>query len=627
MPRIVNIAAYRFAALGDLLPLKRELARLCHDACLKGTILLSAEGINLFVAGERAGIDRLLSRIRTVDGLAEIEVKESFSDEQPFNRMLVKIKKEIIAFGIDGIDPRHYTSRRVSAEQLKQWLDQGRPITLLDTRNDFEVASGTFEGAIAVGVDDFRDFPDAVNRLPDELKRQPVVTFCTGGIRCEKAAPYLERAGFLDVYQLDGGILKYFERVGGAHYHGDCFVFDKRVALDPSLKPSGVVQCFVCQAVLTAAEAALPTFVEGVSCPRCWRSPDESMAQLIARRHESIRAATTPLPGGVPYDNVRPISVPLKLDGYEVLDFFDAMHTHLSRDEWREACMNNLILCRGEIVRPGRIVRAGDRLLHTMPATREPDVNADIRIVHEDDAIVVIDKPAPLPMHPCGRFNRNTLSHILEQVFRPLHLRPVHRLDADTSGLVLFAKTREIARELQVQFQSGSVRKRYLATVKGSPASDLFECDTPLSDELHRHGTGAVVPDDGGGCHDLYSNPGSQTTTETQPGRETSGPFESVPRLGVPSRGTQACLTRFRVIERHTDGTTTLEAEPITGRTHQIRIHLASLGLPIVGETFYDGESDAETFARLPTDPPLHLRAATLEFDHPATGARLRFSV
>jgi UPF0176 protein len=158
------------------------------------------------------------------------------SRSRPFRRMRVKIKREIIAFGVAGIAPGCYTSPRLSARELKQWLDEGRPVTLLDTRNNFEVQTGSFRNALPIGIDDFRDFPAAVYQLPDELKQQPVVTFCTGGIRCEKAAPYLERAGFENVYQLDGGILKYFEECGAAHFEGKCFVFDERVALDASLQ-------------------------------------------------------------------------------------------------------------------------------------------------------------------------------------------------------------------------------------------------------------------------------------------------------------------------------------------------------------------------------------------------------
>jgi UPF0176 protein len=182
----------------------------------------------------------------------------------------VKIKREIIAFGVQGIAPGRYTSPRVSARQLKQWLDEGKPITLLDTRNNFEVQTGSFDSAVAIGVEDFRDFPKAVSRLPASLKDRPVVSFCTGGIRCEKAAPYLEREGFSQVYQLEGGILKYFQDCGGAHFHGDCFVFDKRVALNPELNPSGLAQCFVCQAILSVEEQASPNYAEGKSCPRCF---------------------------------------------------------------------------------------------------------------------------------------------------------------------------------------------------------------------------------------------------------------------------------------------------------------------------------------------------------------------
>ncbi len=274
-PSIVNVAAYRFAELTDLHDLRRELLDLCHRRDLRGTILLSTEGINCFLAGERENVDALLARLRQIPGLECLEAKESFSSHKPFNRMLVKIKREIIAFGVPGIDPRKHTSRRVSADQLKRWLDEGKPVTLLDTRNQFEVEVGTFHNALAIGVDDFRDFPTAVANLPAELKERPVVTFCTGGIRCEKAAPLLEREGFREVYQLDGGILKYFEACGGSHYQGHCFVFDQRVALDPALRESGLKQCFVCQAVLTESDQQSPAYVVGISCPQCVESKDE----------------------------------------------------------------------------------------------------------------------------------------------------------------------------------------------------------------------------------------------------------------------------------------------------------------------------------------------------------------
>ncbi|MDB5338026.1 MAG: protein yceA [Planctomycetaceae bacterium] len=240
MQPIVNIAAYRFVELNNLAELRTELLELCLLAELRGTILLSPEGINVFVAGVRASMDRLLARLRQIPGLAELAVKESLSHERPFKRMRVKIKREIIVFGVDGIAPQRYTSRRLSPQELKRWLDEGRPVTLLDTRNNFEFETGTFQNAVAIGIDDFRDFPTAVSRLPDELKQQPIVTFCTGGIRCEKATPYLEREGFQNVYQLDGGILKYFEECGGAHYNGHCFVFDERVALDPALQAAHI---------------------------------------------------------------------------------------------------------------------------------------------------------------------------------------------------------------------------------------------------------------------------------------------------------------------------------------------------------------------------------------------------
>ena len=236
MAPFINFSAYRFVSLQDLPELKSRLQASATSLQLKGTILLSAEGINLFVAGTRTATNVFLNLLHTIPGLHDLVPKESESADQPFGRMRVKIKKEIIAFGVPGIDPSQHPSPRLSARTLKQWLDEGRPLTLLDTRNHYEVERGTFHGALPAGIHRFRDFPAAVDQLDSRLKEQPVVTFCTGGIRCEKAAPYLERKGFRNVYQLDGGILKYFEECGGAHFDGECFVFDERVGVDAELR-------------------------------------------------------------------------------------------------------------------------------------------------------------------------------------------------------------------------------------------------------------------------------------------------------------------------------------------------------------------------------------------------------
>lgn len=270
MPGIINLSAYQFAPLDNLPSWRERLKSVAAAGGLRGTILLSPEGINFFVAGERTPIDDLLAVIHTMPGLAGLTPKESESDEQPFNRMLVKIKKEIIAFGVPGIDPARRPTAKLPARTLKQWLDEGRPVTLLDTRNDYEVRLGTFRGAVPAGIEHFRDFPAAVARLPAALKEQSIVMFCTGGIRCEKAGPYMEQAGFKQVLQLDGGILKYFEECGGAHYQGECFVFDKRVGVDPALRETNTVMCFACQMPLTVAEQQHPHYVPDRSCPYCF---------------------------------------------------------------------------------------------------------------------------------------------------------------------------------------------------------------------------------------------------------------------------------------------------------------------------------------------------------------------
>ncbi|MBA3651231.1 MAG: sulfurtransferase [Chthoniobacterales bacterium] len=284
MSIFINVAAYKFAPLGDLEALQAELRQMSMEAGMRGTILLSPEGINVFVAADRPAADRLLATLRAIPGLADLPAKVSESDHQPFNRMLVKIKKEIIAFGVSGIDPARHPAPRLAPRQLRQWLDEGCSVTLLDTRNTYEVKLGTFRGARTLNLDHFREFPAAATALPGNLKHEPVVTFCTGGIRCEKAAPLLEMAGFTKVFQLDGGILNYFEECGGEHYEGDCFVFDKRVAVDASLRQTGAALCFVCQTPLTLTEQEDPRYVLSVSCPHCHESSVSAESKFLRHR-------------------------------------------------------------------------------------------------------------------------------------------------------------------------------------------------------------------------------------------------------------------------------------------------------------------------------------------------------
>jgi RluA family pseudouridine synthase len=587
MSKISNIAAYKFAPLENLGFLRAKLLGLCRGWGLRGTILLSQEGINLFVAGAEENVKLLLTELRSIPGLNNLEAKLSESDHLPFNRMLVRIKKEIIAFGIEGIVPGQRTSPKLPARTLKQWLDEGRVFTLLDTRNDYEVKLGTFRNALSVGIDHFREFPTAVRKLPAELKEQPIVMFCTGGIRCEKAGPFMENEGFKNIFQLEGGILKYFDECGSAHYNGECFVFDQRVGVDPNLQETGSAQCFACLTPLTEAEQKDSRYVPGKSCPHCFKTPEEQMALIIQKRHAAIRVATDPLPGKNPYDSYRPVNVPKDCDGVTLLDTLCRIVRHVSRAQWEAECDRGLIVDPGH--KPAlatKQVRAGERYLHKFPNLVEPDVNGNIQILHEDEALIVVNKPAPLPMHKSGRFHRNTLQYILNQVYHPQRPRPAHRLDANTTGVVLVTRTQHFASRLQPQFAQGQVEKLYLVRIQGQPPRNVFSCDAPISSESGKLGMRAV---------DL--------------------------ELGLPSR------TEFRVLRRNPDGSALLEARPLTGRTNQIRVHLWHLGFPVCGDAVYltgGGIGDTQTLSM--DDAPLCLHAWRVRFAHPLTKASVEFA-
>ena len=209
---------------------------------LKGTILLTPEGINLFLAGIQENIDQFLVWLRQDSAFTNIEIKYSLSPDVPFKKMLIKIKREIIRMNHPTIRPEAGRAPAVDAQTAARWItaghdDAGRPVVLLDTRNDFEVDAGTFEGAIDWRLTKFTEFPQAVLDHKDELAGKTIISFCTGGIRCEKAAIFMGEVGIENVYQLDGGILKYFEETGGVGYQGNCFVFDERRTLDPTLQP------------------------------------------------------------------------------------------------------------------------------------------------------------------------------------------------------------------------------------------------------------------------------------------------------------------------------------------------------------------------------------------------------
>ena len=239
---VLNISAYLFTEISDTLALREACYTQASALSLKGTVLIAEEGINLFLAGPPSAIRAFVSWLQQDPRLASITPKESWSATQPFRKLLVKVKNEIIRMNHPAIQPQTGRAPAVAAATLKRWLDaghddQGRPVVTLDTRNAFEVDEGSFVGAVNWRIDKFSDFPTAASQHLSELQDKTVVSFCTGGIRCEKAAIYLREQGLSEVYQLEGGILKYFEEVGNAHYNGNCFVFDERRGVNADLTP------------------------------------------------------------------------------------------------------------------------------------------------------------------------------------------------------------------------------------------------------------------------------------------------------------------------------------------------------------------------------------------------------
>ena len=267
--KVVNIAGYRFIDLQDRDQLREPFLKRCEELHLKGTILLSPNGINFSLSGSQESVDGYLEFLESDDRFVGIPLKITYNDYQPFRRMLVRLKKEIISLGMDDINPIEFTGPNIKPIELQEMLDNEEEVIVLDTRNDYEVRVGTFKNAIDLNIPSFRDFPQAVSNLPEEFKTKPIVMFCTGGIRCEKASAVMLKSGFENVKQLEGGILDYFKDTDASHWDGDCFVFDDRVAVDKGLNETDYIMCYSCREPLTKDEVRSPDYKVDDYCPYC----------------------------------------------------------------------------------------------------------------------------------------------------------------------------------------------------------------------------------------------------------------------------------------------------------------------------------------------------------------------
>ncbi len=288
---IVIATLYRFVRLDNFAELREPLLQVMLDKQVRGTLLLAAEGINGTVAGSRASIDYLLDTLQQDTRLRDLDCKVSYDDEMPFYRSRVKLKGEIVTMGIDDIDPAN-RGTYVSPADWNELISDPE-VTLIDTRNEYESAIGSFENAIPANTVSFRDFPDFAARNLDPQKHRKVAMFCTGGIRCEKSTAYLRQQGFDQVYHLQGGILKYLEEVPEAEsrWHGECFVFDNRVSVNHALEKGSYDQCHACRLPITAADKASDKYQAGVSCPACYDSRSNHERGRFREREKQVRLA------------------------------------------------------------------------------------------------------------------------------------------------------------------------------------------------------------------------------------------------------------------------------------------------------------------------------------------------
>lgn len=292
--KIIVAAMYQFKEFPEFETIRQPLLDFCLTQKLKGTLLLASEGINGTVAGSRKAITAIKQYLTKELFFDQLEYKESLADEIPFHRMKVKLKKEIVTLGKPEANPGIQSGERLG---VKQWNDviNDPDVLVIDTRNQYEVDIGTFRNAISPETETFREFPEFVsNKLNPQMHRK-VAMFCTGGIRCEKASSYLLNQGFENVYQLDGGILRYLENVAKTDeenlWQGDCFVFDGRVSVDKNLEEGDFEQCFACRHPVSEVDMKSEQYEQGVSCPNCYDEIDDKKRQRFAERQKQVELA------------------------------------------------------------------------------------------------------------------------------------------------------------------------------------------------------------------------------------------------------------------------------------------------------------------------------------------------
>tara|TARA_R110002033_G_scaffold37313_14_gene76215 strand:+ start:773 stop:1711 length:939 start_codon:yes stop_codon:yes gene_type:complete len=298
-PSSVKVAAlYHFATVDDPAALRLQVLPLCEKHGLKGTILLASEGMNGTIAGTPESIDAVIAGLRLLPGFSELDVKYSEASTMPFLRMKVRLKKEIVSMGVEGVDAATQQGNYVDPQQWNDLIADPDTV-VIDTRNGYEVAIGSFDGAINPDTRSFRDFPAWFDEFSEQLrqkesKKPKIAMFCTGGIRCEKATAYVKAQGFDDVHHLKGGILKYLEHVPESEslWKGDCFLFDQRVAVGHGLRQSDYGQCYACRMPLNAEDRASPDYVPGEACPHCIdQRSDEQRARYRERQRQVEQAA------------------------------------------------------------------------------------------------------------------------------------------------------------------------------------------------------------------------------------------------------------------------------------------------------------------------------------------------